>query len=261
MVRGRNFTYQLPSGWTLGEEGSFALVLRSQDMLAFMIVIGQSGLMQPMTPEQFAWYEMTTVMRLGGDVRMGQARPIPPMPGYTHAAAIEVSYTMSTPAGPVPMRGLGFCNVAIGYGQCNGTLTLALSETRQWAHYAGWLPQMALAARNTGPDAFGHQSMAGVIGGIAHSDHAAARAYQDWSQQTWQQVTNERNASIDRQQAALGPMLTGQQWISEGFGGHDIRRSTTPACIWRSRDGREVASHDPSFDPRTPYDVDWVRVR
>ncbi len=260
-MRGRNFTFQLPQGWTVGEEGPYALVLRSPDAMAFIIVIGQSGLMQPMAPEQFGLYEMTAVMRLGMDVRVGQSRPLSPMPGYTHAAAFEVSYTMSTPMGPVPMRGMGFCNVAIGWGQCNGTLTLALSEARQWQRHAGWLPPVALAARNTGPDAYGSQSMVGVISGIARSDHEAARACQEWSRQTWQQVTNDRNASIDRQQAALGPMLTGQEWISEGFGGPDIRRSTTPACIWRSRDGREASSSNPSFDPRTPGDVDWVRVR
>lgn len=261
LVRGPHFTYHLPPGWTVGEEGPFALVLRSPDFLASVVVIGQSGLMQPMSPEQFAHYEMTAVMRLAADVRFGPSRPVPPMPGYTQAAAFETAYTVFAPAGPVPIRGVVVCNVAVGYAQCNGTLTLAGSDARQWDGYAGWLPQVALAAVNTGPNAYGSGTMAGMIGGIARQDHAAYQNYQAWSQQTWQQVTDARNASVDRQQGALGPMLTGQEWIADGFGGPDVRRSTTPACIWRSRDGREIASPDPAFDPRTPGDVDWVRVR
>lgn len=261
MVRGSHFVYPLPPGWTVGEEGAFALVLRSPDMMAGIVVIGQSGLMHGMSPEQFAYYEMNTVMRLAPDVRLTLARCIPPMPGYTQAAMFEVTYTLSGPMGMMPMRGIAVANVAIGYAQCNGTLTLAASEIRHWPQYAEWLPEVALAARNVGADAFGSQTMAGVISGIAQQDHAANQAYQQWSQQTWQQVTNERNASIDRQQGAMGSTLTGQEWISEGFGGQDIRRSTTPACIWRSRDGREISSPDPSFDPRHAGDVDWVRVR
>jgi hypothetical protein len=261
LVRGPHFTYQLPPGWTVGEEGRFALVLRSPDLLASVIVFGQSGLMQPMSPEQFAHYHMTAVMRLAADVRFGPSRPVPPMPGYTHAAAFETTYTVYAPTGPVPVRGLVVCNVAVGYAQCNGVLTLAGSDARRWDQYAGWLPQVALSAMNTGPDPYGSGTMAGVIHGIAAQDANAYQQYQAWSQQLWGQVTADRNAAIDRQQGALGSMLTGQEWIPDGFGGQDIRRSTTPACIWRSRDGREIASHDPAFDPRTPGDVDWVRVR
>ena len=261
MKRGSHFAYQLPPGWTVVEEGAFALVLRSPDQMAGIVIIGQSGLMYGMSPEQFAYYEMNTVMRLAPDVRLLSGRSIQPMPGYTQAAVFDVTYTLAGPMGMMPMRGIAVSNVAIGYAQCNGTLTLAASVVNQWGQYADWLPQVALSAQNVGADAFGSQTMAGVISGIAQQDHAANQAYQQWSQQTWQQVTNERNASIDRQQGAMGSMLTGQEWISEGFGGQDIRRSTTPACIWRSRDGREISSPDPSFDPRHAGDVDWVRVR
>jgi hypothetical protein len=49
--------------------------------------------------------------------------------------------------------------------------------------------------------------------------------------------------------------------MADPYGNPAMRRSTTPACIWVSSDGREAHSHDPSFDPRTPYDNDWRRVR
>jgi hypothetical protein len=261
LVRGPHFTYLLPRGWTVGEEGNFALVLRSPDSLAGVIVFGQSGLMQPMSPEQFAHSAMTGVMRLAADVQFGPTRPIQPMPGCTHAAAFETTYTIQGPNGPMPIRGMIVCNVAIGYGQCNGVLNLAGADTRHWPSYSGWLPKVAVAAVNTGPDPYGRATMAGTISDINRRDGEADRQHREWSQQLWGQVTADRNNAVDRQNAVLGPMLTGQEWIDGGFGGPPIRRSTTPACIWRSRDGREITSDNPSFDPRTPSDVDWVRVR
>ncbi|WP_020504586.1 hypothetical protein [Lamprocystis purpurea] len=261
LVNGPHFTYRLPPGWTVGEEGKFSLVLRSPDFIAAVIVFGQSGMMQPLSPEQFAYYAMTGVMRLAPDVQFGPSRPIQPMPGYTHSATFETTYTLNGPAGAAPVRGVVVSNVSIGYGQCNGVLTLAGSDARHWPHYSGWLPRVAMAALNTGPDPYGRHTVAGMITDIGRQDGESYRQHQAWSQQLWGQVTADRNRSSDGQQEALGAMLDGHVWIPEGFGGQPIRRSTTPACIWRSRDGREIPSDDPAFDPRTPGDVDWVRVR
>ena len=73
LSRGPNFTYVLPPGWAVGEEGQFALVLRSPDMMASIIVFGQSGLMQPMSPDQFAYYCMANVMRLAPALTISDA--------------------------------------------------------------------------------------------------------------------------------------------------------------------------------------------
>lgn len=204
---------------------------------------------------------MTGTMRLTPDVQFGPAQPIPPMPGCSDAAVFETSYTVSPPIGPMRTRGLVFCNVAVGYGQCNAVLTLAAAEVRQWEQYASWLPKVALAAVNTGPNPYGTTTMAGVIHGITARDANTYQQYQLWSQGLWGQVTDHRNRSADWRNQSLGPMLTGQEWLHAGFDGPEIRRSTTPACIWQSRDGREIASDDPTFDPRPPGDADWVRIR
>ena len=82
-VQGPHFRYLLPPGWSVGEEGPFALVLRSPDMLAAIVVFGQSGLMTAMSPEQFAHQAMAGVMRLAPDVRLFESLPISPLPGYT----------------------------------------------------------------------------------------------------------------------------------------------------------------------------------
>lgn len=260
-MRGPNFSYLLPPGWRVGEEGPFALVLRSPDMLASIIVYGQSGLLAPMSPEQFAYHVMAGVMRLAPDIRLSQGRPIQPQPGYTHAAVMETTYTVMAPQGPVPIRGIVICNVAIGYGTCNATMTLAGSEARQWEHYQSWLPQVAAAAVNTGPNAYGSTAMAQTMHNITAQEQQAYTSYNNWSQENWEGVVDARNASIDRQQGALDNMLTGQEWMADPYGNPMQRRSTTPAAIWVSRDGREVTSDNATYDPRTPFDSDWRRVR
>ena len=64
-----------------------------------------------------------------------------------------------------------------------------------------------------------------------------------------------------RRQDAMGPMMTGQFWQQDPWGNGAERYSSTPAVIWVDRYGRQLTSDDPSFDPRTPYDQDWRRVR
>ena len=53
MVRGAYFTYAMPEGWKLGEEGPYALSLASSEGNAGIIVTGISGLLYPLSPEQF----------------------------------------------------------------------------------------------------------------------------------------------------------------------------------------------------------------
>jgi hypothetical protein len=260
-VRGPHFTYLLPRGWTVGEEGNFALVLRSPDLRAGIIVFGQSGLLYAMTPEQYAHQAMMGAMRLAPDVQLFQAWPMQPMPGYTHAALLETTYTINGPMGYLPIRGIVMSHVAVGYGQCNGTITIAGAEMTQWESYRPWLPQVAMAALNTGPNPYGSTAMADEIHGMTRREGEAYAAYHAWSQVTWQAVTEARWASQDRQQAAMDPLVTGQQWTDDPYGNQPQRRSTTPAVIWVSRDGREIASPDPSYDPRTASDNDWRRVR
>ncbi|MFM7427130.1 MAG: hypothetical protein ACKO7W_19380 [Elainella sp.] len=259
-VRGSNFTYLLPPGWFVGEEGNYSLSLRSRDFRAGITVFGQSGMMYPMTPDQYAYQVMTSVMRLS-NVQFSQPRPIQPMPGCTQAMILETLYPVAMPNGAFMAQGIVVSNVAIGYNQCDAVMTLVAADTALWPQYQSWLPQVGLAACNTGPDPYGRTSMAGVIRGIAVQDHQAYTAYSQWSNHLWQQVTDDRNASIDRQQDALGQTLTGQVWVNSRYDGRSTRQSTTPAVIWESRDGRRIASDDPSFDPRTPIDSDWRRLR
>jgi hypothetical protein len=255
--RGTNFSYALPTGWTVGEEGPSALVLWAADQSAWIVVFGLSGLTQHLPPDHFAWHVLTQGMRLAPDLRLWNPRPIPPMPGCAAAMVLDVAYTL--PDGP--RLGLVFSHVAYGYGQCNGVMTLVASRAPFWAGgYATWLPQIAAQAVNIGPNAYGSTAIAATNQQIAQRDGAAAADYRGWSQSLWQQVADQRAASQDAQNAAMGPMLTGQQWMDSPWGGPATRASASPAVIWQHRDGRQLSSPDPGFDPRTPFDQDWRRM-
>ena len=77
----------------------------------------------------------------------------------------------------------------------------------------------------------------------------------------WDAVTQQRAASDAWRQSGLDPVLTGHEWNGDPFGGADTRDSTTPAIIWTHPSGARIESADPSFDPRTPQDQGWQRVR
>src|SRR5450631_4558364 len=86
LVQGRNFTYALPTGWRVAEEGNHALVLQAMDRSAGVIIYGVSGFAQNLTPSQFAYDAITKRLQLAPDVRISNPTPIRPLPGYTAAS-------------------------------------------------------------------------------------------------------------------------------------------------------------------------------
>jgi hypothetical protein len=259
-VRGPNFTYMLPPGWFVAEEGKYSLALRSQDFRAGINIFGQSGMMYSVPPDQYAYQVMTSIMGLT-NVQFGQVHPIQPMPGCTEAVKIEVLYPVMMQNGSFTAKGIVVSNVATGYNQCDAVMTLVATDVALWIQYQSWLPQVGLAACNTGPDPYGRSSMHSVINGIAIQDHKAYTAYAQWSNSLWQQVVSDQNALTTNQQDTMGSILTGQEWVEDPYAGTPRRQATAPAVIWISRDGRQIASHDPSYDPRTPSDSDWRKIQ
>lgn len=258
--RGPNFSYTIPSGWRVIEEGNWSVSLRSTDNLAGITVLGQSGLLQPMSPDGYAYQGMTSIMQLQ-NVRFTRAEQTSPMPGYNSAMLMDTTYDVMLLNQMVRLQGLVMCNVLNSYNFTNAVITLVASETSQWPFYLPWLPEIAFQVCNTGPDPYGSCTMQGVIRGIAIQDHAAYAAYQDWSKQLWQQVAEQRNLSIVNQHSAMGPMMSGNTWSTHPYTGQPVQHSTNPAVIWVSIDGRVADSDNSTFDPRTPYDSDWRRLK
>ena len=257
-TRGLNFTYFLPLGWQVVEEGKYCLVLKSQQDLSGIIVFGTCGMIQPIAPEHFAHGVMTQKQAI--NVQFTQVKPIQPMPGYTHAALIDVQYVINMPTGPMQLKGLVISNVVVVYGRCDAIMTLVASDAQVWPQNERWLPELAFAAYNTGPDPYGRDSMSVTIMGITIQGQEAFQAYNTWSQNLWSQVVADRHRSIDYQNEERGTLLTGHQWVTNPFTGQQIQVSTTPAVNWINRDGRTVSSQIATFDPRTPYDNDWCRL-
>lgn len=55
----------------------------------------------------------------------------------------------------------------------------------------------------------------------------AARQYREWSQKNWQQVTDDRNASVDRRAFLLRENLGGVQTYDHAFGTPPVQMPTT----------------------------------
>jgi hypothetical protein len=263
MRRGPNFTHPLPQGWVVGEEGNHALVLWAPDYSAGVFVYGLSGFMQPMSCDQFAYFCLTQSMRMAGELQFARMTPVAPAQGFGQAAAIDVTFRfqLAPPLGGVPAQGVVFSNVATGYQQMNGFIALAWAMPPAWPAHEQWLPGVALQACNTGPNPFGATGVNMVNQANTAAMGQAWANYQDWSQRTWDEVSRERWASQERQQQAMDPMLTGQFWGQDPYGNGPQRYAATPAVIWVDPYGRQVTSDDPSFDPRTPFDQDWRRVK
>jgi hypothetical protein len=254
---GRNFAHLLPSGWQVIEEGNYVLFCASSDRSAGTFVYDITGAPYMVDPMRFIEYVLMNVSRIQSQIQVGAVWSIRPLSGYNSAIAGELQY-----AGQDGERiATAFCNLAVAYQTCSGVIHLASYQKQRFADYAGWLPQVAIQAVNIGPNPFGATVAGGVIRGIAERERAAFADFREWSRVNWDEVTQQPAASDAWRQSGLDPVLTGHEWNGDPFGGADTRDSTTPAIIWTHPSGARIESADPSFDPRTPQDQGWQRVR
>src|SRR5262249_43113076 len=91
-------------------------------------------------------------------------------------------------------------------------------------------------------------------------------AHRDWAKRTWDELVAYRaktQASRDAAPGAsspgtpLGALPAGRQWYDNPYGGAPIRQSAAPPAVWINRNGQQLPTDDPPFDPRTPTDPDW----
>lgn len=251
MVRGSNFTFALPAGWRVGEEGQQALVLNSPDGAACVIVFGVSGLGGGVSPEQFAAHAFN-LMKFA-NVSVNGTQPTQPGPGAVAASMLDVNFVYNGRQYRAVVRS----SVNQGYQQTNGCLQIAMADVQAWNQYQGWLPQIAAAASNTGPNAYGGTAIAQVNSNNAQQFGQQMQDYRNWSQDTWAQVQAQRDASFRMQSYYNGQNLTNNGWYTNPYGGSPVYRSNTPASQWMDPNGNIVTGDSPSYDPRTPYDNNW----
>lgn len=251
---GHYFRFALPAGWRVQENANM-LCLNSPDGQAAIMNVGLSGMMYPMSPDQFVAYALNMQqMQLTG-ILNGQQ--IPPPPGCTQAGRFEITYAI----GPTQCRGIVLSYVAVGYGQCNASITLAAAQVGSWPAYAQWLPQLAMEVGPAGSQTYGAGQIASD--NLRQSMELGQKFHEvnDYTQQQWQQVTNERWASDERRNFEFRENLGGIQTYTNPYDNHrTVELSTQYRFYWVNRRGEIVGSDDPGYDPRVGSTDEWSQM-
>lgn len=252
---GSFFSYALPHGWKVAEEGQFALVLVAQDFAALTIVVGNSGLPSYYNPGQYTYEKLLAAQYQG--LQLGQARPSAPIAGCTYAWEFDYLYYVNS----VPCQGLAICSVAPNYDFCTMVLTCAASQSSQWTYYAAWLPQIARMCSANNGAAFG---MRGILQQNLYNSQILgenARQNREWSQQTWQQVSDQRSASQERNNFEFRENLGQVQTYVNPYDTRvPVELPTTHTYYWVNRQGNIWGTDDPSANPNAGSTLEWIQM-
>ncbi len=256
VAQGRFFHFAVPPGWRIGEEGQYAVSLSSPDQMAMTLMVGNSGLPLNTSPAQFAHRKLSASGPR--ELNLGQGRQARPLAGFSQAVEFDVNGVSS--AGQ-PVRGIVKVSMAPGYDSTVMVVTAAAAAAEHWPRYASWLPTVADQVAATDGAAFGRRGiMEQNLRNSAAFGQAAAQ-YRAWSQQNWQQVTDERNASADRQnfhvRENLGAVRT---WRNPYGSAPPVQLPTTYSHYWVDRQGNHVGTNDPSADPNVGSTGEWRRL-
>lgn len=253
--QGRFFSYALPEGWRVGEDGQFALSLVAPDNNAVTVMVGNAGYPPNYPPGQFVYEKLMALQPQ--NLQIGSPRQARPISGFGVAYEFDVAYA----ARGIPSRGVVKCHIAASYDTAVMVMTAALSEAGQWPAYAPWLPLVAEQISATDGGAFG---MRGIMAQNLQNSTAyaqAAREYREWSQRNWQQVTDDRNASVDRRNTGFREALGAVQTYTNPFGSSaPVELPTTYRHYWIDPQGNILGTDNPSDDPNRGSRVEWRRM-
>ena len=255
LVRGQFFAYALPQGWRVGEEGQFAVSLVASDAKALTVMVGNAGFQPNYPPGQFV-YEKLMAMQ-PQNLQISQPRMTKPIAGFSTAYQFDVSYYSRG----VPFRGVAKCSVATAYDSAVLVMTAAITEDSQWPGYLSWLPEVADQISATNGAAFGRRGIMAqnIQNSVAYGE--AATKYREWSKQNWDQVTNARNASQDRQNFAVRENLGGVQTYVNPYDSRvPLELPQTYKYFWVDRQGNFLGTNDPSANPNVGSTTDWRQM-
>jgi len=253
--QGRFFSYALPQGWRVGEDGQFALTLVAPDSKALTLMVGNAGLPLNYPPERFV---QDKLMALGPqNLQISQPKTSTPITGFNRAYQFEVTYEIQG----APCRGLVKCHVATAYDMSVMAMTAALSDATQWSGYSNWLPLVADQIAATDGAAFGSRGIMQQNLKNSASFAEAARQYRDWSQRNWQQVTDERNASVDRRNSEFRENLGAvQTYLNPYNEGVTLELPTRYQFYWMDRQGNILGTDDPGANPNVGSTGEWLQL-
>lgn len=147
--QGRFFSFAMPGGWRVGEDGQFALTLLAPDNKALTLMVGNAGLPPNHSPARFVYEKLTALQPQ--NLQVGEPRQARPVAGFGRAWEFDVGYF----ARGVAYRGVAKVSVAPAYDSATMAMTAALAAADQWGGYATWLPQVADQISATNGAAFG----------------------------------------------------------------------------------------------------------
>lgn len=253
--RGQFFSYALPPGWRVGEDGQFALSLVAPDNQAYTVMVGNAGLMPDYPPASFV-YEKMMAMR-PHNLRMGEPRQATAVHGFQYAYAFDISYELNGSS----YQGEAVCHVAPYYGGSTMAMTAAIAAGNQWNSYASWLPAVSKQIAATNGAAFGMRGMMQQNLQNSMAFAAAAKSYREWSVQKQQELTDYRNAVTDKQQEQFRDNLGAVQRYNNPYSnGTEVQLTTQYQYYWMNRDGSIVGTNDPGENPNTGSTGDWQKM-
>jgi hypothetical protein len=253
--KGHFFSFALPPGWRVGEDGQYALTLHAPDNKALTLMVGNAGMPLNYPPLQFAYDKLSAIRPQ--NLQLGTPHQAKPSAGFRQSVEFDVSYSVNG----VACRGVAKVSVAPAYDSSTMAMTAALSTADQWGGYASWLPKVADQVSAVNGAAFG---MRGIMqqnlqNSMAYRD--AAQQYREWSQKNWQQVTDKRNVSQDRKNFAVRENLGNAQTFTNPFGtNQSVELPVTHKYYWMDRQGRFVGTDDPSANPNEGSTSDWRKM-
>jgi PQQ-dependent catabolism-associated CXXCW motif protein len=254
--QGRHFSFALPPGWRVGEDGQYALTLVAPDNHAMTVMVGNAGYPLSYSPARFAHEKLSSLRPQ--NLQLGAPRQARPATGFRQAVEFDVSFTSQR---GVATRGVAKVSVTPSYDSATMAMTAALSSADQWVGYASWLPQVADQVSATNGAAFGMRGLMqqNLQNSVAYAE--AARQYREWSQKNWQGVTDARNASQDRRNSAVRENLGGVQTYANPYGaGQVVEMPLTSKYYWTNRQGQFVGTDDPSANPNVGSTDEWRRM-
>jgi hypothetical protein len=249
------FSYALPQGWRVGEDGQFALTLHAPDNKAVTVMVGNAGYPLNYPPNQFVYEKLMALQPM--NLQLSAPRQAAPASGFAQAYEFDVAYLV----GGVPCRGLVKCHLAPSYDSAVMAMTAALSAADQWPGYSTWLPAVAEQVSATNGAAFGARGI--MAQNLRNSTEyaSAARQYREWSQRNWQQTTDERNASQDRINFHRRENLGGVNTYLNPYNSNvPLELPQTYQYYWVDRQGNVVGTNEQGADPNVGSTGDWRRM-
>ena len=253
--QGQFFSYALPPGWRLGEDGQFALSLAAPDNLAFTVMTGNSGYMPDYQPGQFIYEKMMALRP--ANLQIGQGQQTNPVQGFRYAYTFPVSYD----ANGQSYKGIATCHVQPYYGGSVMAMTAAISQSGQWGNYASWLPQVSTQISASNGAAFGMRGLMqqNLRNSMAFAE--AAKEYRNWSQQKQQELNDYRGAVTDRQQEAFRDNIGAIQRYDDPYNnGTQVQLPSRYEYYWMDRQGKILGSNDPNADPNNGAAGEWTKM-